>query len=42
MTNADNTILTTVYNYIKLVKPEEEISLIDQDVVKYIFFKDIL
>ena len=37
MTNADNTILTTVYNYIKLVKPEEEISLIDQDVVKYIF-----
>jgi hypothetical protein len=33
MTNEDQSILTTVYNYLKLVKPEEKISLMD----KYIF-----
>lgn len=37
MTDEDQNILTTVYNYLKLVKPEEEISLVDQDIVKYIF-----
>lgn len=37
MTNEDKNILTTLYNYMKLVKPEEEISLVDQDIVKYIF-----
>lgn len=33
MTDEDQNILTTVYNYLKLVKPEERISLMD----KYIF-----
>lgn len=33
MTDKDQSILTTVYNYLKLVKPEERISLMD----KYIF-----
>lgn len=37
MTDEDQNILTTVYNYLKLVKPEEEIFLVDQDIVKYIF-----
>lgn len=37
MTDEDQNILTTVYNYLKLVKPEAEISLVDQDIVKYIF-----
>lgn len=37
MTNEDKNILTTLYNYMKLVKPEEEISLVDQVTVKYIF-----
>ena len=37
MTDEDQSIITTVYNYLKLVKPEEEISLVDQDTVKYIF-----
>lgn len=37
MTDEDQNILTIVYNYMKLVKPEEEISLVDQDIVKYIF-----
>ena len=33
----DEDVLNTLYNYIKLVKPEEEISLVDQDIIKYIF-----
>ena len=37
MTDKDQNIITTVYNYLKLIKPEEEISLVDQDIVKYIF-----
>lgn len=37
MTNKDQNILTTIYNYLKLVKPEGEISIVDQDIVKYIF-----
>lgn len=37
MSDEDQNILTTVYNYLKLVKPEEEISLVNQDIVKYIF-----
>lgn len=39
MTDEDNSILTIIYNYIKLVKPEKEISFRDQDIVKYIFIK---
>lgn len=37
MTDEDRNILITLYNYLKLVKPEEEISLVNQDIVKYIF-----
>lgn len=37
MTDEDRNILITLYNYLKLVKPEEEIFLVDQDIVKYIF-----
>lgn len=36
MTDEDRNILITLYNYLKLVKPEEEISLYN-DIVKYIF-----
>lgn len=36
MTDEDRNILITLYNYMKLVKPEEEISL-NHDTVKYIF-----
>lgn len=36
MTDEDRNILITLYNYIKLVKPEERISL-HHDTVKYIF-----
>lgn len=36
MTDEDRNILITLYNYLKLVKPEEEISL-NHDTVKYIF-----
>lgn len=36
MTDEDQSILTTVYNYLKLVKPEGKISLVDH-IVKYIF-----
>ena len=36
MTDEDRNILITLYNYLKLVKPEEEIFLI-YDTVKYIF-----
>lgn len=37
MTDEDRNILITLYNYLKLVKPEEEISLVNRDIVKYIF-----
>lgn len=37
MTDEDRNILITLYNYLKLVKPEEEIHLVNQDIVKYIF-----
>lgn len=36
MTDEDKNILITLYNYLKLVKPEEEISLYN-DIIKYIF-----
>lgn len=36
MTDEDRNILITLYNYLKLVRPEEEISLYN-DIVKYIF-----